>query len=237
MASGLLKPLAVFCSQSQSQRYIKSIRNLGDAWRTLAEKPLPECDKNTVLVETNFDFVLKITNALEEQRQSKSTIVEMSTSEPPLSTPSTNQSIPTGDPRHYRIFADYGTDFIWRDPDDVTPQEGDTTLDPEDLLASFPSSVLESYDAWVDTYTEYFKERREKGGNYHVSTFPTASEEVAWNVAGFLLAWRIIMAPEVGRIEFSAGDSKYFLVKGKETIVTLAFLQDQVDILAKGPIG
>jgi len=52
-------------------------------------------------------------------------------------------------------------------------------------------------------------------------------------VTGFLLAWRVAMAPEVEKIEFKAGDSKYPLVKGKET----AFLQDQVDILAKGFLG
>jgi hypothetical protein len=44
------------------------------------------------------------------------------------------------------------------------------------------------------------------------------------------------MAPQVGRIEFSAGCSKYFLEKGKETSVTLTFLQDQLDILAKGKL-
>ena len=99
MTTGLLKPLDVFCSQSQSQRYIKTIRNLGDAWRSLAEKPLTESDKNSVLVETNFDFVLKITNALEGQ-QSKPTTVEMSTHEPPFSTTSisTTTCTPTESP-------------------------------------------------------------------------------------------------------------------------------------------
>jgi hypothetical protein len=235
MATGLLKPLDVFCSQSQSQRYIKTIRNLGDAWRSVAEKPLTESDKNSVLVETNFDFVLKITNALEEQ-QSEPTTVEMSTHEPPISTTSmsTTTSTPTESPRHYRIFADYGTDFIWQDPDDLRSEEGDCMLEAEEVLSSFPPSVLESYDAWVDTYTDNFKERRDKTQNYHATVFPTTSSEVAWNVAGFLLAWRITMAPEVGRIEFSAGYSKYFLERGKETSVTLKFLQDQVDMLAKG---
>lgn len=235
MASGLLKPLVVFCSQSQSQRYIKSVRNLGDAWRSLAEQPLPDCDKNSTLIETNFDLILKITNGLQEQRQLNPTVVEISTYEPaPMST---NQTAPTGNPRHYRIFADYGTDFIWRDPDDVTPEEGDTVVDPEELLASLPPSVLESYDAWVNTYTEKFQERHEKSGNYYITTFSTGTEEVAWNVAGFLLAWRIVMVPEVGRLEFTAGSSKYLLEKGKETSVTLAFLQEQVEILAKGPVS
>ncbi|OGE58582.1 hypothetical protein PENARI_c001G03122 [Penicillium arizonense] len=121
MASSLLKPLDVFCSQSQSQRYIKTIRNLGDAWRSLAEIPLTESDKNSALVETSFDFVLKVTNALEEQ-QSEPTTVEMSTQEPPISTTSvsTTTSTATEPPLNYRIFADYGTDFIWRDPDDLS---------------------------------------------------------------------------------------------------------------------
>ncbi|KAJ5613646.1 hypothetical protein N7528_007300 [Penicillium herquei] len=220
MASGILRPLAVFCSQSLSQRYIKSTRNLGDTWRTLNEKPLEESesDQNFVLVETNFDLVLKITNGLEEQRKSNATIVEMSTSEPPSSISPTEQPVSEVVPRHYCIFDDYGTDFIWRDPDDVTSEDGDTVL----------------YDAWVDIYTDYFKERLEETGDYYNAHFPSSSEEVAWNVAGFLLAWRIIMAPEVGSIEFKARNSKYLLVKGKETSVTLAFLQDQVDILEKG---
>lgn len=57
--------------------------------------------------------------------------------------------------------------------------------------------------------------------------FFNASEEVSWNVAGFLLAWRIVMAPEVGSIRYSAGNSKYVLEKGNETSVTQAFLRDQ----------
>ncbi|KAJ5970426.1 uncharacterized protein N7479_000344 [Penicillium vulpinum] len=205
MESGLLKPLAVFCSQSQSQRYIKTVRNLGDAWHSLAERPLSKSEENSVLVETNFDFVLKITNILEEQRQSESTIVEISAHKP--STPllnvssesslsiessttslSTGPSISTEPPRHYRIFADYGTDFIWQDPDDLRPEEGDCILEAEEVLSSFPSSVLESYNAWVDTYTDNFSERRDKTQNYYADVFLTASEEVAWNVAGFLLA-------------------------------------------------
>ena len=108
MTSGLLKPLVVFCSQSQSQRYIKTIMNLGDAWRSLSEQPLLESEKDSVLVETNFDFVLRITNALEEQPQSKPTMVEMLTHEssPPDTSLSTELSASSDPPRHYRIFAD-----------------------------------------------------------------------------------------------------------------------------------
>ncbi|KAJ5785402.1 uncharacterized protein N7503_010614 [Penicillium pulvis] len=221
MASGLLKPLAVFCSQSQSQHYIESVRNIGNTRRSLTEQPLLDCNKNSTLIETSFDLVLKMSNGLEEQRQLNPTIVEITTSEP--ATISANQSTPTQNPRHNRIFADYGTDFIWRDPGDVTPEEGDTVVDPEELLTSSPPSVLEYYDAWVNTYTENFLKRRDEAGHYHITTFATGSEEVTWNVAGFLLAWRIVMVPEVGRLEFTAGSSKYLLEKGKETSTTLQF--------------
>lgn len=67
--------------------------------------------------------------------------------------------------------------------------------------------------------------------------FVTASKEVAWNVAGYLLAWRIILDPEVGSVEFTAGHSKYLLERGKEMSVTLGFLKDQVGLLVNGPSG
>lgn len=111
MTSGILKPLAVFCSQSQSQRYIKTIRNLGDAWGTLAEEPITESDRKFAFIETTFDFTLRITNGLEN-----ATSVEMTTS----GAPSTKgPSTPMEPVRHYRIFPDYGTDFIWRSPHDL----------------------------------------------------------------------------------------------------------------------
>ncbi|PYI16939.1 hypothetical protein BO86DRAFT_391535 [Aspergillus japonicus CBS 114.51] len=235
MASSLVKPLAIFCKQSQSQRYIKTIRNLGDAWRSLAEEPLPESDATSILVETNFDLIVKIKNAKEEQSSSSSpVIVEISTREP-LVTPNEESSI-SEPPRHYRIFADWGTDFIWRDFDDLRGEEGDCMLEAEEILCSpvYPPSVFEHYDAWVETYTENFNQRRNKTGDFHASTFANVAEEVAWNVAGYLLAWRIAMAPDVGSIEFSAGVSKYTIEKGNETRVTLSFLQDQVELLGKG---
>ena len=227
----------MFASQPQSQRYIKSTRNLGDSWQSLAKSPLIESDANFAVVETQFDFILKIANPLEppleEKGLSKRPIVQMSAGEN-LYPSSAEQIASENHPRLYRIFADYGTDFLWRDPDDVRPEEGDTVLDPEEVLASYPPSVLELYDYWVDTYTENFKTRLEETGDYNADLFLTVSEAVAWNVAGFLLAWRISMAPDVGGVEYEVGSSSYVLKKGEETSVTLKFLQDQADILEKG---
>ncbi|KAJ5463990.1 hypothetical protein N7475_007125 [Penicillium sp. IBT 31633x] len=163
MASALLKPLAVFCSQSQSQQCIKTIKNLGDAWRTLDEDPVTEFDRNFAFIETTFDFTLRITSGLEEV-----TLVQMTRSET-------------------------------------------------------PPYVLKLYSAWVDCYSDYFKTRCDDTKDSTVNVFPSAAEEVAWNVAGYLLAWRIAISPQIGSIQYSAGSSKYLLEKANETSITVKF--------------
>lgn len=70
--------------------------------------------------------------------------------------------------------------------------------------------------------------------DYTANVFLSASEEVAWNVAGYLLAWRIVIFPQIGRIQYSDGHSKYLLEKGNETSVAAQFLKDQVELLTKG---
>lgn len=95
MASGLSQTSGSIL-QSVTVSAIKTISNLGYAWRSLAKKPFTESDKNSALVETNFNLVLKGTNT--EEQQSKPTIVEMSTHEPPI-------SMSTEFPRHFDFFA------------------------------------------------------------------------------------------------------------------------------------
>ena len=85
----------------------------------------------------------------------------------------------------------------------------------------------------METYDKNFKTRCEDTQNYHANVFPSAWEEVAWTATGFLLAWRIAIAPQVGSVEYSAGSSKYLLESGKEASVTVEFLKDQIASLAK----
>lgn len=132
-----------FCSQSQSQQYIKTVKNLGDAWRTLAEEPTTELDQNSTVIETRFDLTQKTTNEIERKCGSEPTSVEMKTNEV-LSTESSSP-VETEPVRHYRIFSDYGTDFIWRNLDDIRPEE-DSHVESEEVLSSFPSSVLGLYN-------------------------------------------------------------------------------------------
>ena len=79
MDYGLLKPLAVFSSQSQSQKYIKTVKNLGDAWRTLAQEPTTELNQNTTVIETTFDFVLEITKEPEPKCDTEQMSIDMRT--------------------------------------------------------------------------------------------------------------------------------------------------------------
>ncbi|KAJ5333179.1 uncharacterized protein N7506_006962 [Penicillium brevicompactum] len=62
-------------------------------------------------------------------------------------------------------------------------------------------------------------------------------EHVAWEVAGYFLAWRIAMAPEVESIEFPAGPKKLLLQKDKglETKFTMEFFEIVCDFLENGP--
>ncbi|KAG2413506.1 hypothetical protein HFD88_002695 [Aspergillus terreus] len=224
MVIGILKPFAVFCCQPQSQQYIKTVRNLGDAWRTLADKLATESNQTQPVIETTFDLCLKIRRP-EDSANPNQISVEMVTDE---CIPSLTEEAP----RHYRIFADYGTDFIWRHPDDIRSDE-DSHVDSDEVLSTYPSSVRELYDAWVDTYTDKFRRRCEETQNYSATVFSTITEEVAWNVAGYLLAWRITMSPQIGSLEYTVGKAKCLLCRGEETAVTTQFLKDQVELLAK----
>ncbi|KAK9847015.1 wd40 domain protein, partial [Penicillium brevicompactum] len=119
----------------------------------------------------------------------KGTRKQESTQEPPISIKAKNSKRP----KQYRIFPDFGTDFLWRELDDICRDDSDDDycLESEDLLKSpsFPPSLLELYDEWVKTYNVNFDRRLNKPGNFQASVFATVSEYVAWNVAGYLLVW------------------------------------------------
>ena len=217
-----LEPLAVFCSQPQSQRYIRSVHNLGDPWHTLADTSNLSsfaANQDKIIVETTFDLTITI------DKQSFSVTIQPLSGQESSSTPSTPPL------RHYRIFADYGTDFIWLNTADPSYSPDDAYVEAANALSSFPHSVFQNYDAWVDTYTDNFKKRCEDTQNFSANVFLTAAEQVAWQIAGYLLAWRIVRSPQVGSVEYSLGSKKYVLEQGKESNITLAFLEDQDALL------
>lgn len=94
--------------------------------------------------------------------------------------------------------------------------------------------MRELYDVWVDHWSDNWKKRCEDTQDYYADVFSDRIEQVAWNVAGYMLAWRIVLGPGVGSIEYTAGSTDYLLERGNEAAVTERFLGDQIGLLTKG---
>lgn len=234
MPPDLLKPLAAFCTQSKSRRFIKTVRNLGDAGRNLSEQPSFE-HTDAVVIETKFGLNFKLRKDF-NSRHDFSVKLDIAAFEPASQDVQSTHTTTTSGPRHFRIFADYGTDFIWLNDNDLKYNDQGSYIELEDALDRLPNEVVDNYDAWVEIYTTNFKERCDDPGDYSVDVFPTVMEEVAWNVAGLLLAWRVALAPHVGSVEFGVGREKHVLRKGEnvENVVIYSFLEDQAVFLSEG---
>ncbi|PLB54529.1 hypothetical protein P170DRAFT_432172 [Aspergillus steynii IBT 23096] len=224
MTPGFLDPLAVFRDDPQSQQYIRSVRNSVGAGYLLVGEPA------TTVIETTFDLSLKITYKLGHRPGSNTTPSDIESVEMIQASGGRTSGQPL---RHYRIFSDYRALFIWRRANDIGSGE-DSNLKPEQFLSRYPPAVHDLYDTWVRTFLHYFTERFNEMHEYPASVFPTVLEEIAWCVAGYLLAWRIAMGDGVGGVEFSAGDSTYLLAPGREKRATLEFLTDQARLLSRG---
>lgn len=239
MPSEILKPLAIFCAQAESQRYIKNVRNLGDSWRTLTEESVvQDSDPDTASITTTFDLVLRINNhATIDQLRIALEVPSLEATTTPITTIKDKKVLQPR--RHYRIFVDYGTDFIWLNnshPEHPEDPGDPSYIDSTEALAPLPQEVLDNYDAWVNTYSENFRRRCDEPGDYSVHVFVDAIEEVSWNVAGYLLAWRIALAPEIGSVEYKVSSGKYIITTDDDVLndVTSSFVKDQNIILAKG---
>ncbi|CAG8146113.1 unnamed protein product [Penicillium nalgiovense] len=103
-------------------------------------------------------------------------------------------------------------------------------------LVSFPLSVLAMYDAWVEQYSDNWKRRVEDTQDYRAPVFSDRIEQMAWNVAGYMLAWCIVLDPGVGSVVNTAGSTDYLLEWGNES-VTERFLGDQIELLVMGAKG
>ena len=189
MPPDLLKPLSTFCTQSKSQRFIKAVRNLGDAWRTLSEPSLE--DPDSAVIETTFglNFNLKKDFGSRQDFSSKLNVPSLATasveSQQGQSSPNSTSTI---GPRHFRIFPDYGTDFIWLNYNDPTYDGESSYIELEDALSGLPHEVFDNYDAWVEIYTANFKKRCDDPGDYSVHVFPTVATLLGFCLPG-LLHW------------------------------------------------
>lgn len=205
-----LEPLTVFTTHPQSQHYIKSTADESDSVTT---------------IETTFDLTLKITKTTPDETQP--------TIEAFLSTEQQQSNEAETKPRHYRIFPDYDTDFITRSTSDTQPDE-DCDVEAGEVLEPLPASVRERYKAWVGAYNGNYKKRVVDTGDEEAAVFGTVEEEVAWCVAGFLLAWRVTFAPQIGSVQYGPGRKRYFVPGERQLPATMGFLKDQVELLESG---
>ena len=89
---------------------------------------------------------------------------------------------------------------------------------------------------WVDEWSDNWKREVEGPQDYRGPVFSDRTEEVAWNVAGYMLAWGILLAPGVGSVVYTAGSTDYLLERGNG-LATERFLGDQIELLAMGAKG
>lgn len=209
----ILNPINIFTTHPQSQRYIKTTHDESNS----------EENTTTTTIETTFDLTLKITKASDETPSSIEAFP--STEQPP-----SNEA----KPRHYRIDPDYATGFITRSTSDLQPDE-ERDVTAEDVLKPLPESVQEQYKGWVDAYNGSYKTRVEDTGDEEASVFATAEEEVAWGVAGYLLAWRLTFALEIGSAQYyGLGRSRSFVVGENQLPSTVGFLKAGAGVLESG---
>lgn len=77
--------------------------------------------------------------------------------------------------------------------------------------------------------------RVEDTGDEEASVFATVEEEVAWNIAGYLLAWRLTFAPEIGSAQYyGLGNSRSFVVGENQLPSTVGFLKAGAGVLESG---
>ncbi|KAJ5459650.1 uncharacterized protein N7458_001202 [Penicillium daleae] len=225
MTSDILKPLAAFCRDPRSQEYISTVKNISASGNSFGTTLSTSSSDGLIVIETTFDMALQIIHGPDEP-----TSVAMSTYRSPV--PDTSSKLPKELLRCYEIGPEYGTDFISEKPTYASHVGAD--LDSITVLSSYPSCVRENYLKWVKTWEKKWQLRRGNTREFRSSVFFSAEEEVSWNVAGYLLAWRIAMAPDVGLVEYSTSRSQYILQTGKETSITMQFLKEQLYLLEKG---
>lgn len=226
MTSNILAPLAAFCRDPRFKDYVFDIKNLSDLGNSFGAILLTSSDNSLTVIETTFDMTLQVMHGPDEP-----TTVAITTYQSP-ETP-TLCKLPEELLRSYKIRPEYGTDFI-SEKISCAPHSIGEVHDSIEILSSYPPSVLEHYMMWVMEYNESWQEKCDETVNISENVFFSAEEEVSWNVAGYLLAWRIAMAPDARLVEYSTRQFQYILQTGNETSITMQFLKEQLYLLEKG---
>lgn len=125
----------------------------------------------------------------------------------PIINGETEEPLPPKQLRHCLISVEHETDFLWLNTKNPEYTSSATPFmeNFSDEFSSFPMIFVKRNEAWVRTYTTNFNTSLHDDRYFSASVFSTVEEQVAWNVTGFLLAWRVTLAPHEGSVEYRAG--------------------------------
>ncbi|KAH8705853.1 hypothetical protein BGW36DRAFT_354245 [Talaromyces proteolyticus] len=155
MSSNIPRPLAIFYTQTQSQKYIKPVLNLEDAWRSIVEKLGDEQD--TTFIRTTFDVDINIQDSASEGTSLLLLKQNHSRQHYKIEIP-ISQHLP---PHSLLIIFEFllitGLIFFGSTPRIQTIHKTIRMSKQKKHFSLFQTEVFENYDTWVDTYTSNFQ--------------------------------------------------------------------------------
>lgn len=109
-------------------------------------------------------------------------------------------------PQYYRLFSDYQTSFFWYD--EYSPREN-----PPDIPHINQDIIKERYPALMPFHAEcVMRYQKAFDQGFDKWVFPNLTTHVAWEVAGFFIAWWIVMQDEETCIRYELV-SKHYVIK------------------------
>jgi hypothetical protein len=126
---------------------------------------------------------------------------------------------------HYRIFPDWRTSFIWKDPEFFEKPGEDSVIEDEVVEKPEEDSVIEDevvekhfsklapfFFAWRRVYETEFEKREIHLGN-DSEVFLSPESRIAWCVEGCLMACWLVLQSRVDSVQYSSEKKVYMLRK------------------------
>ncbi|KAI1341684.1 hypothetical protein F5Y15DRAFT_344502 [Xylariaceae sp. FL0016] len=134
----------------------------------------------------------------------------------------------------YRIFPDWGTEFVWWDSSWPGNHGEMGLVDQDDIEERYTGgkAFYKAFEAWEDTYNRQFEAQE-----CHLSSqgilWPDKEEERPWIIEGFLLAAWLALQADVHSIEYGPHIEEVILEKETLAATTLSFMSNIEEVLGK----
>lgn len=123
----------------------------------------------------------------------------------------------------YRVFTDWGADYLWYDNDwPGNPTSMGANVSPEELEEQQAPYVRDTalqawskaWTKWYDIYDNGFETNLEQKGDFDQEPIPDKKERDGWTTQGMLLAVWLSLLPSVASVKYLVG-LKWFLFDAK----------------------